>query len=643
MGIKPRARTFAEAACAKGVDPSYRPGHHFSFVSYHSVAPPLLFLKDIRLTFGGTPLLEGADLSIGAGERLCLVGRNGSGKSTLLKIAAGLIESDHGERFIQPGATWRYLPQEPDLSAFASTLAYVEAGLTPGDDVYRARYLLEALGLTGDENPKTLSGGETRRAALARVLAPEPDILMLDEPTNHLDLPAIEWLEGELKSLKSALVLISHDRRFLENLSRATVWLDRGVTRRLEKGFGDFEAWRDTVLEEEERERHKLDRQILREEHWVRYGVTARRKRNVRRMADLAALRQKRREARGPQGGVKLEAADADLSGTQVIEAEKISLSFGEKIIVKDFSTRILRGDRIGLVGANGAGKTTLLNLLMGKLEPDQGRIRRGTNLAMTTLEQKRDSLDPTMSLADTLSGGSGDRIVVNGENRHVVSYMKDFLFSPEQARTPVGTLSGGERARLLLALALANPSNLLVLDEPTNDLDLETLDLLEEMLADYQGTLIVVSHDRDFLDRVATAIIVSEGDGAWLDYAGGYSDMVAQRGRGIDARASEVSKTPQKTREGNSSRDSAAASEKRKLSFNEKRLLETLPEHIEALGRDIEKLKAVLADPELYTRDRARFDKASELLTRAEEERQRSETQWLELEMLREELESPQ
>ena len=643
MGIKPRARTFAEAACAKGVDPSYRPGHHFSFVSYHSVAPPLLFLKDIRLTFGGTPLLEGADLSIGAGERLCLVGRNGSGKSTLLKIAAGLIESDHGERFIQPGATWRYLPQEPDLSAFASTLAYVEAGLTPGDDVYRARYLLEALGLTGDENPKTLSGGETRRAALARVLAPEPDILMLDEPTNHLDLPAIEWLEGELKSLKSALVLISHDRRFLENLSRATVWLDRGVTRRLEKGFGDFEAWRDTVLEEEERERHKLDRQILREEHWVRYGVTARRKRNVRRMADLAALRQKRREARGPQGGVKLEAADADLSGTQVIEAEKISMSFGEKIIVKDFSTRILRGDRIGLVGANGAGKTTLLNLLMGKLEPDQGRIRRGTNLAMTTLEQKRDSLDPTMSLADTLSGGSGDRIVVNGENRHVVSYMKDFLFSPEQARTPVGTLSGGERARLLLALALANPSNLLVLDEPTNDLDLETLDLLEEMLADYQGTLIVVSHDRDFLDRVATAIIVSEGDGVWLDYAGGYSDMVAQRGRGIDARASEVSKTPQKTREGNSSRDSAAASEKRKLSFNEKRLLETLPEHIEALGRDIEKLKAVLADPELYTRDRARFDKASELLTRAEEERQRSETQWLELEMLREELESPQ
>lgn len=605
------------------------------------MSPPLLFLKDIRLTFGGTPLLEGADLSIGAGERLCLVGRNGSGKSTLLKIAAGLIESDHGERFIQPGATWRYLPQEPDLTAFASTLAYVEAGLTPSDDVYRARYLLEALGLTGEENTKTLSGGEARRAALARVLAPEPDILMLDEPTNHLDLPAIEWLESELKSLKSALVLISHDRRFLENLSRATVWLDRGVTRRLEKGFGDFEAWRDAVLEEEERERHKLDRQIVREEHWVRYGVTARRKRNVRRMADLAALRQKRNNARGPQGGVKLEAADADLSGTLVIETEKISLSFGDKPIVKDFSTRILRGDRVGLVGANGAGKTTLLNLLMGKLQPDQGRIKRGTNIAMTTLEQKRDSLDPTMSLADTLAGGAGDRIVVNGENRHVVSYMKDFLFTPEQARTPVGTLSGGERARLLLALALANPSNLLILDEPTNDLDLETLDLLEEMLGDYQGTLIVVSHDRDFLDRVATAVVVAEGDGAWLDYAGGYTDMVVQRGRGVDARVSEPAKAPQKTRETSASREPVAAPEKRKLSFNEKRLLETLPERIDALGRDIEKLKAVLADPELYTRDRTRFDKASELLTRAEDERQRGETQWLELEMLREELEA--
>jgi len=603
------------------------------------MAPPLLFLKDIRLTFGGTPLLEGADISVSAGDRLCLVGRNGSGKSTLLKIAAGLIESDHGERFVQPGATVRYLPQEPDLSGFATTLAYVEAGLAPGDDLWRARYLLEALGLTGDENPATLSGGEARRAALARVIAPEPDILMLDEPTNHLDLPAIEWLESELKCLKSALVLISHDRRFLENLSRATLWLDRGVTRRLEQGFSAFEAWRDTVLEEEERDRHKLDRQIVREEHWVRYGVTARRKRNVRRMSELAGLRQKRRDARGPTGTVKLEAAEADISGKLVIEVKRIAKNFGERTIVSDLSLRLLRGDRLGIVGANGAGKTTLINLMTARLPPDSGSVRLGVNLAMTTLEQKRDSLDPNATLAETLTGGSGDKVIVNGESRHVISYMKDFLFPPEQARTPVSVLSGGERARLLLAVALASPSNLLVLDEPTNDLDLETLDLLEEMLADYPGTLIVVSHDRDFLDRVATSILVSEGDGEWLEYAGGYSDMIAQRGQGVDARkAAERARDEKSNTIVNASPTSAQG--KRKLSFNEKHLLETLPERVAALGRDIEKLRLVLADPALYTKDRPRFDKASELLSRAEADLAASEEQWLALEMLREEVE---
>ena len=603
------------------------------------MAPPLLFLKDIRLTFGGTPLLEGADISVSAGDRLCLVGRNGSGKSTLLKIAAGLTESDHGERFVQPAATVRYLPQEPDLSGFATTLAYVEAGLAPGDDLWRARYLLEALGLTGDENPATLSGGEARRAALARVIAPEPDILMLDEPTNHLDLPAIEWLESELKGLKSALVLISHDRRFLENLSRATLWLDRGVTRRLEQGFSAFEAWRDTVLEEEERDRHKLDRQIVREEHWVRYGVTARRKRNVRRMSELAGLRQKRRDARGPTGTVKLEAAEADISGKLVIEVKRIAKSFGERTIVSDLSLLLLRGDRLGIVGANGAGKTTLINLMTARLPPDSGSVRLGVNLAMTTLEQKRDSLDPNATLAETLTGGSGDKVIVNGESRHVISYMKDFLFPPEQARTPVSVLSGGERARLLLAVALASPSNLLVLDEPTNDLDLETLDLLEEMLADYPGTLIVVSHDRDFLDRVATSILVSEGDGEWLEYAGGYSDMIAQRGQGVDARkAAERARDEKSNTIVNASPTSAQG--KRKLSFNEKHLLETLPQRVAALGRDIEKLRLVLADPALYTKDRPRFDKASELLSRAEADLAASEEQWLALEMLREEVE---
>lgn len=603
------------------------------------MAPPLLYLKSIQLTFGGTPLLEGADLTISAGDRLALVGRNGSGKSTLLKIAAGLVEADGGERFVQPGATVRYLPQEPDLTGFETVLAYVEAGLAPGDDPFRARYLIEALGLTGEENPTRLSGGEARRAALARVLAPEPDILLIDEPTNHLDLPAIEWLESELKSLSSALVIISHDRRFLENLSRATLWLDRGKTRLLNQGFVAFEDWRDTVLEEEERDRHKLDRQIVREEHWVRYGVTARRKRNVRRMAELAALRQKRKDYRGPQGQIKLAASEAEQSGTMVIEAKAISKAFGERVIVKDLSLRILRGDRLALVGANGAGKTTLLNLLIGKLEADSGHIRRGVNLEMTTLEQKRDSLDPNSTLAETLTGGSSDKVIVNGESRHVVSYMKDFLFPPEQARTPVSALSGGERARLLLAVALASPTNLLVLDEPTNDLDLDTLDLLEEMLGDYKGTLIVVSHDRDFLDRVATSVLVSESQGKWIEYAGGYSDMVRQRGEGVTAR-----KVEDKQREAKNvaaqAQNVTPATTKRKLSFNERRLLETLPERIAALGRDIEKLKAVLADPELYSKDKARFEKATDLLTRAEAELANSETQWLELEMLREELE---
>ncbi len=451
------------------------------------MAPPLLFLRDVSLTFGGTPLLRSADLSVGPGERLCLVGRNGSGKSPLLKIAAGLVPFDDGERFLQPSVTVRYLAQEPDFAGFTSVLAYVEAGLAPGDDSYRARYMLEALGLGGDEDPRRLSGGEARRAALARVLAPEPDILMLDEPTNHLDLIAIEALEDTLRGLRSAVVMISHDRRFLETLSEATVWLDRGVTRRLDRGFAYFEAWRDQVLEDEEREQHKLERKIADEEHWLRYGVTARRKRNERRLRNLGDLRGARKEALAnrPTGSARLAPAKATVSGKLVIEAEDVAKSYGERAIVRDFSTRIERGDRIVLVGPNGVGKTTLINLITGALAPDTGTVKLGANLEVATLDQRRESLDPEETVAATLTGGRGDSVVVGGESRHVVGYMKDFLFRPEQARTPVKVLSGGEKARLMLARALARPSNLLVLDEPTNDLDLETLDLLQEMLAD--------------------------------------------------------------------------------------------------------------------------------------------------------------
>ncbi|HEY0855315.1 MAG TPA: ABC-F family ATP-binding cassette domain-containing protein, partial [Devosia sp.] len=436
-------------------------------------AAPILALQDIALTFGTTQLLEAAELSVLPGEKIALVGRNGSGKSTLLKIAAGEVEADSGKRFLQPGATIRYLPQEPDLSAFATTLAYVEDGMEAGDDHYRATYLLNALGLTGAESPKNLSGGEARRAALARVLAPEPDIILLDEPTNHLDLPAIEWLESELSTIKSALVIISHDRRFLADLTRVTYWLDRGVTRRLNKGFSAFEEWRDTVLEEEELQRHKLDRQIVREEHWLTYGVSARRKRNVRRLGALFDLRQERKDQRRAVGEVKISVSEGDTSGKMVIEAENISKTY-DKPIVTEFSTRVIRGDRIGIVGANGAGKTTLIKMLTGVLPPDSGRVRLGSNLELATLDQGRAALSADTTLKEALTRGGSDTLQINGQPKHVMGYMKDFLFTPEQARTVVGKLSGGERGRLMLARALSLPSNFLVLDEPTNDLDLE-------------------------------------------------------------------------------------------------------------------------------------------------------------------------
>jgi ATP-binding cassette subfamily F protein uup len=604
--------------------------------------PPLIQLRDIALTFGGTPLLESAELSVSAGERVCLVGRNGSGKSTLLKIAAGLIEPDRGSRFLQPGATVRYLPQEPDFSGHATTLSYVQAGLAPGDDAYQAQYLLEQLGLSGTENPGNLSGGEARRAAIARVLAPSPDILLLDEPTNHLDLTTIEWLEAELKSRRSALVLISHDRRFLDNLSRVTVWLDRGTTRRLEIGFDKFETRRDEILAEEELEQHKLDRKIVAEEHWVRYGVTARRKRNVRRMADLQALRQQRRDYRGAAGTASIIAAEAEKSGALVIEANEISKTYDDRPIVKDFSTRTFRGDRIGIVGPNGSGKTTLLSMLIGALPPDSGTVKLGANLQMAALEQSRDSLDPDWTLKDALTFGQGDTVTVGGQTKHVVSYMKDFLFSPEQIGTALRALSGGERGRVMLARALAKPSNLLVLDEPTNDLDLETLDVLEETLADYAGTVILISHDRDFLDRVVNAVIVPEGGGKWNEYAGGYSDMLAQRGADISIDKGNGKNGAAKARkETRTAPAENGGKPKRKLSFNEKYALDNLPKQMAKLESDVKSLQAKLDDPGLFARDRKAFDATSTALAAAQAELHAAEEKWLELEMLREEIES--
>ena len=600
--------------------------------------PPLLLLQGIKLTLGSHPLLNGAELAVSTGDRVALVGRNGSGKSSLLKVGAGLLAADAGTRFVQPGATIRYLPQEPDLSGYASTLAYVEAGLGPSDDSHRARYLLEQLGMDGAEDPRRLSGGEARRCALARTLAPEPDILLLDEPTNHLDLPAIEWLERELASLRCALVLISHDRRLLQSVSKTMVWLDNGLTRRLDRGFAHFEAWRDETLEQEARDRHKLGRQIAREEDWLRYGVTARRKRNQKRLADLHSLREVRRTQRRGVAGPTMQAASADMSGKSVITADAVVKRFGDRTVVQHFTTRILRGDRVGIVGPNGAGKTTLLRLLTGVLAPDEGEVKLGASLLSVTLDQQRATLDPNATLADTLTGGGGDSVVVGDEKRHVVSYMKDFLFTPDQARTPVGVLSGGERGRLMLAQAFARPANLLVLDEPTNDLDLETLELLQEQLAEHPGTVLLVSHDRDFLDHVATSVIAAEGDGVWVEYAGGYSDMLAQRS-GAAAPAALATGTPVVAR-GTPGRRSSAP--RGKLTFKDRHALETLPRQIEILQDEIGRLRAVLADADLFRRDPDRFQKATSLLTTREAGLATAEEAWLRLELLREEVERP-
>jgi ATP-binding cassette subfamily F protein uup len=599
------------------------------------MAAPLLHLRDVALTIGATQLLDGAELLVTPRARIGLVGRNGSGKSTLLRIASGEIEPERGERFVDPSAIVRVLDQDPDLSMYPTVLDAALADLGIGSED-RARATLGVLGFTGDELTNRLSGGEARRVAIVRALAADPDVLLLDEPTNHLDLPAIEWLEGELLRSRAALVVISHDRRFLERLTNATIWLERGKTRRIERGFSAFEAWREEVEEEAEKAAHKLDRKIVAEEHWVRYGVTARRKRNVRRMSELQGLRQTRQSMKRGPTGVVLTVSEADSSSTVIVEAEAISKSLGGRIIVKGFSTRILRGDRIGIVGANGAGKTTLLKLLLGDMPPDSGVLKRGPSLDIVTIDQTRSALDANVSVQEILTGGRSDQVMVAGQPRHVVGYLKDFLFEAAQARQPVAALSGGEKARLLLARALCQPSNVIVLDEPTNDLDLDTLDLLQEMLADYPGTVMLVSHDRDFLDRVATSIVMSEGEGRWVEYAGGYSDMLAQRGSGIAARSAQG---PDKKRGGGDPRPEKVQG--LRLTMSELEKLKVLPKRIETLSTEITRLEQRVAEPDLYTRDKAGFETATRQLAAAQTLKASAEDEWLMLEMKREEVEA--
>ena len=596
--------------------------------------PPILTLSDIALGFGGKPLFQGVALSILPGERLCVVGRNGSGKSTLLKIAAGLVEPDDGERFVQPGRKVAYLPQDPDLSGFANLGAYAAAELGEAE-IWRAEAALDGLKVSPDLDPATASGGERRRAALARLIAAEADLMLLDEPTNHLDIQAIEWLEEHLAATRAAFALISHDRAFLNRLTRSTLWIDRGDVHRAPHGFAGFEDWRDKLWAEEDAQRHKLDRLIKDEAHWAVYGISARRTRNQGRLRRLADLRQQRAAQVRRTGPAALELETAPKSGKRVIEARSITKSFGEKTIVGEFSIRIGRGERVALVGPNGAGKTTLLNLLIGALHPDSGSVKLGTNLEVSVFDQTRAQLDPERSLWETLTedpdiGGKNDQVMVRGRPRHVVAYLKDFLFDERQARGPVKALSGGEKARLLLARIMARPANLLVLDEPTNDLDVETLDLLQELVAEFDGTVLLVSHDRDFLDRVATSTIAMEGDGRAVVYPGGWSDYRAQR---PEKQAVSMTRTPKVAAEPKA--ESRNDPGPKKLSYAQSKLLNELPDEIDRLEREIAKLEGLLADADLFSREPQKFAKAAEALQLRQARLEEAEIQWLELEEL--------
>ena len=610
-----------------------------------SSAPPIVALRNARLALGERILFDGADVTVAKGERICLAGRNGSGKSTLLKCLAGQIDLDSGERFVQPGAKIAYLPQDPPLPKGITIRNHVLGGSSIHPGEHPAEYLVESmllhLSLDGRRLTDALSGGESRRVALARAMVSEPDVLLLDEPTNHLDLPTIEWLEEELESFKGGILLISHDRTFLSRLSNRTYWIDRGDVRRNSEGFAAFADWADKVLADEEAARRRIDKQIAEETRWLREGLTARRKRNMGRVRTLLGMRRERAERTKRTGLVSLSVGDAESGGQLVIEANHISKSYtlpggDRKVIAQDFSAIIKRGDRIGLVGANGAGKTTLLKMLIDQEKPDKGRVRVGFGVEAVYFDQYRETLDGDATLWSTLCSGGGDTVFVHGKPKHVVSYLRDFLFEERQARTQVKTLSGGERNRLLLAKLFAAPHNLLVLDEPTNDLDIETLDLLQEVLAEYEGTIILVSHDRDFLDRVVTSIIAVEGNGKIEEFVGGFSDYAAFRKAETKAAAA-----PKKR----ASRPTAPTAEKpsqpkAKLSYKDQRALDTLPDVIDTLGAEIETLGNELANPDLFIRDPKRFKAASARLEAAQAELDEAENRWLQLEELRESIE---
>ncbi len=594
---------------------------------------PLLQLSDISLTFGGEPIFSDLGLVVQQGDRVALVGRNGSGKSTLMKVMAALVEADSGSRVVPPGTSVGYMEQDPDMSGFATIGDYAASALDE-TEAYKVDMVADGLKFDPSTPVETASGGEKRRAALAKLMAEAPDLMLLDEPTNHLDIQAIQWLEDELKATRTAYVLISHDRAFLRALTKATLWIDRGVVRRQEQGFDAFEAWRDKTWEEEDDQRHKLDRKIKAEARWAVEGISARRKRNQGRVRALQELRKTRSSMIRRQGAADMALESGPKSGKKVIEAEGISKTYGEKLILRPFDLKVQRGDRVAFIGPNGAGKTTLLKMLIGQEEPDAGTVKMGTNLELAVFDQTRAQLNPDMTLWDNLTldpemavSGRSDQVMVRGTPKHVVGYLKDFLFDERQVRAPVRSLSGGEKARLLLARIMARESNLLVLDEPTNDLDIETLDLLQELLDDYDGTVLLVSHDRDFLDRVATTTIAMEGQGQATAYAGGWTDYQSQRGT-VDAMPDPVKR---RARQDEAAQKTAPKAEE--LSFTEKHRLEELPSVIERLEAEIAKLEEFLMDPDLFTKEPAKFQKATDALVERQGALAMAEEEWMTLE----------
>ncbi len=597
--------------------------------------PAILTLSDIMLTFGGNPLFEGLNLSVNQGERICLVGRNGSGKSTLLKVMAGIMEPDAGDVFLRPGNAVAYMEQDPDLSAYETLGDYASSGLDPSE-YYRVEMVMEGVKLNVDQSPAQASGGERRRAALAKLLASDADLMLLDEPTNHLDIEVVGWLEEHLKQTRRAYVIISHDRAFLRNLTRTTLWVDRGVVRRSDKGFEHFEDWRDKTFEEEDLNRHKLDRLIKAEARWAVEGISGRRKRNIGRVGRLADMKQGRAEQIRRAGTARMEFDGGPKSGKLVFEATDVSKAYDGKQIVKDFNLRVMRGERIAFVGPNGVGKTTLLKMLLGKVQPDEGKIKIGTNLLVAEFDQNRDALEPNATLWESLTddkelgvSGKNDQIMVRGRPKHVVAYLKEFLFTDKQARAKIKSLSGGEKARLLLSKLMAKENNLLILDEPTNDLDVETLDLLQELIDNYEGTVLLVSHDRDFLDRVATTTIAMEGDGKATVYAGGWTDYQAQR---MEVLAEKTSVTKKVKGQVNVPSPAVKAAG---LTFTQENRLKELPGIIARFEAEIAKLEEFMSDPNLFTDHPVKFQKATDALVERHEMLSDAEEEWMALEEL--------